>query len=76
MGCKYPSITAAWRRKWEEMIPFFAYPLAVRRVIYTTNAIESLHMCLRKIIKNRGSFPSDKARFKLLYLAPRNIGRG
>jgi putative transposase len=55
------------------VIPFFALPPQVRRVIYTTNAIESLHMQLRKIIKNRGHFPSDEAATKLLYLALRNI---
>jgi len=72
-GQKYPTIVAAWRRVWEQVIPFFAYPLEVRRVIYTTNAIESLHMQLRKIIKNRGHFPSDEAAAKLIYLALRNI---
>jgi len=72
-GQKYPTIVAAWRRAWEQVIPFFAYPLEVRRVIYTTNAIESLHMQLRKIIKNRGHFPSDEAAAKLIYLALRNI---
>ena len=72
-GRKYPTIVAAWRRAWEQVIPFFAYPLEVRRVIYTTNAIESLHMQLRKIIKNRGHFPSDEAAAKLIYLALRNI---
>ena len=55
------------------MIPFFAYPPDVRRVLYTTNAIESLHMQLRKITKNRGHFPSDEAATKLLYLALRNV---
>jgi putative transposase len=75
-GAKYPSIAASWRRNWEQVIPFFAYPPEVRRVIYTTNAIESLNMSLRKIIKNRGSFPNDEAAFKLLYLALRNAGKG
>jgi putative transposase len=55
------------------VIPFFAFPPAVRRVIHTTNAIESLHMQLRKIIKTRGHFPTDEAATKLLYLALRNI---
>ena len=72
-GQKYPTIVAAWRRAWEQVTPFFAYPLELRRVIYTTNAIESLHMQLRKIIKNRGHFPSDEAAAKLIYLALRNI---
>jgi transposase-like protein len=57
-GDKYPSIADSWRRNWEHVIPFFAYPPEVRRVIYTTDAIESLHMSLRNIIKTRGSFPS------------------
>lgn len=72
-GQKHPMIGAAWRRAWERVIPFFAFPPAVRRVIYTTNAIESLNMRLRKIIKTRGHFPSDEAATKLLYLALRNI---
>ena len=60
-------------RHWAEAIPFFAYPVEVRRIIYTTNAIESLHMQLRKIIKTRGHFPNDEAAAKLIYLALRNI---
>ena len=72
-GQKHPTITAAWRRNWERVIPFFAFPPDIRRVIYTTNAIESLHMRLRKIIKNRGHFPNDEAATKLLWLALRNI---
>ena len=72
-GKKYPTIAASWRRAWEQVIPFFAYPADVRRIIYTTNAIESLNMQLRKIIKTRGHFPSDEAATKLLYLALRNI---
>lgn len=72
-GKKYPPIAASWRRHWAEVIPFFAYPAEVRKIIYTTNAIESLHMQLRKIIKNRGHFPSDEAATKLIYLALRNI---
>ncbi|KVD76190.1 hypothetical protein WI89_07075 [Burkholderia ubonensis] len=62
-----------WQRQWEQVIPFFAYPPAVRRIVYTTNAIESIHMQLRNIVKNRGHFPSDEAASKLLYLALRNI---
>jgi putative transposase len=72
-GEKYPPIAPLWRRVWEQVIPFFAFPPEVRRVIYTTNAIESLHMRLRKIIKTRGHFPSDEAALKLLWLALRNI---
>ena len=75
-GGRYPPIGQAWRRNWEHVAPFFAFPPEVRRVIYTTNAIESLHMRLRKIIKTRGSFPNDEAALKLLYLALRNIGKG
>jgi putative transposase len=66
---KYPAITRLWRDQWERVIPFFAFPVEVRKVVYTTNAVESLHMSLRKIIKTRGSFPTDEAAFKLLYLA-------
>jgi len=72
-GRKYPPIAASWRRHWAEVIPFFAYPAEVRKIIYTTNAIESLHMQLRKIIKTRGHFPNDEAATKLIYLALRNI---
>jgi len=66
---KYPAIARVWREQWERVIPFFALPPEVRRVAYTTNAVESLHMSLRKIIKTRGSFPSEEAATKLLYLA-------
>lgn len=72
-GQRYPTVTAAWRRAWDRVIPFFAYPPEVRRLIYTTNAIESLHSQLRKIIKTRGHFPSDDAATKLIWLALRNI---
>jgi putative transposase len=72
-GKKFPTVPAMWRRQWEQVIPFFAYPPEVRKIIYTTNAIESMHMQLRKIVKNRGHFPSDEAATKLLYLALRNI---
>lgn len=72
---KYPTISQSWRRNWERLVPFLAYPAEIRRVIYTTNAVESVNMSLRKIIKNRGSFPTDEAALKLLYLALRNITR-
>jgi transposase-like protein len=72
-GQKFPTVTAAWRRAWDRVIPFFAFPPAVRRVIYTTNAIESINAQLRKIIKFRGHFPSDDAATKLIWLALRNI---
>jgi putative transposase len=72
-GQKFPTVVAAWRRAWDKVIPFFAFPPAVRRVIYTTNAIESINARLRKIIKTRGHFPSDDAATKLIWLALRNI---
>jgi transposase-like protein len=72
-GVKYPAITALWRRHWPHVAPVFAYPPEIRRLLYTTNAIESLHMQLRKIVKTRGHFPTDEAATKLLYLALRNI---
>jgi len=72
-GCKFPTVVAAWRRAWDRVIPFFAFPPAVRKVVYTTNAIESIHARLRKIIKTRGHFPSDAAATKLIWLALRNI---
>jgi len=71
----HPSIGQSWRRNWERITPFFAYPKEIRKVIYTTNAIESLNMSLRKVTKNRGSFPNDAAMFKLLYLALNNISK-
>jgi len=69
------AISQCWRRNWERITPFFAYPPEIRKVIYTTNAIESLNMSLRKVTKNRGSFPNDAAMFKLLYLALNNIAK-
>jgi len=68
----YPSISKSWRKNWPQIIPFLAYPAEIRKVIYTTNAIESLNRSLKKIIKNRGAFPNDEAAIKLLYLALRN----
>jgi putative transposase len=73
MGRKFPTVVAAWRRAWDRLIPFYAFPPAVRRAVYTTNAIESVHARLRKIIKTRGHFPSDDAANKLIWLALRNI---
>jgi putative transposase len=75
LGQKCPPIAKAWRRQWAQVTPFFAYASQVRKILYTTNAIESLHMRLRKIVKNRGHFPSDEAATKLLYLALRNIAK-
>ena len=74
-GRKYPPIVPAWRRHWEQVIPLFAHPPAIRRLLYTTNAIESLHMQLRKALKIRGHFPTDEAATKLIYLVLRNITR-
>ena len=59
-GEKYPMIAESWRRNWEHITPFYSYPPEVRKIIYTTNAIESLHMQLRKVLKNRGHFPATK----------------
>lgn len=73
LGRKYPAAVAVWQRAWERFTPFLAFPPEVRRVIYTTNSIESLNYQLRKIIKNRGHFPSDEAVIKLLWLAIRDI---
>jgi transposase-like protein len=72
-GRKFPTVVAAWRRAWTQVIPFFAFPPAIRRVIYTTNAIESVNAQVRKIIKTRGHFPTDDAASKLIWLALRNI---
>jgi putative transposase len=72
-GQKFPTVVASWRRAWGHVIPFFAFPPEVRRVIYTTNAIESVNARLRKIIKTRGHFPSDDAASKLIWLALKNI---
>ncbi|GAC1431141.1 MAG: IS256-like element ISRm3 family transposase [Acidobacteriaceae bacterium] len=73
-GRRYPAVAASWRRAWEHVIPLFAFPPDIRKMIYTTNAVESLNRSLRKIIKTRGSFPSDEAAMKLLYLAIQNAG--
>jgi putative transposase len=72
-GRKFPTVVAAWRRAWEQVIPFFTFPPEIRRVIYTTNAIESVNARVRKIIKTRGHFPTDDAANKLIWLALRNI---
>ena len=72
-GRRFPTMVASWRRAWPHVIPFFAFPPAIRRVIYTTNALESVHARVRKIIKTRGHFPNDEAATKLIWLALRNI---
>ncbi|MDT8317410.1 MAG: transposase, partial [bacterium] len=70
---KYPLIGKSWRDNWARVIPFLAYPEGIRKAIYTTNAIESMNMTLRKVTKSRASFPNDTAALKLLYLAIQNI---
>jgi putative transposase len=72
-GHKYPMIAQSWKRNWEQVIPFFAFPAEVRRMIYTTNAIESLHSQVRKGVRGRGHFPSDDAATKLIWLVLRNV---
>lgn len=72
-GRQFPTVVASWRRAWAHVIPFFAFPPEIRRVIYTTNALESLNARIRKIIKTRGHFPNDEAATKLIWLALRNI---
>jgi putative transposase len=72
---RYPMIGKSWRANWLRVIPFFAYPETIRKVIYTTNAIESLNNSLRKVTKNRNCFPSDEAAVKLLYMALKHIAK-
>ncbi len=72
---EFPTISKSWREKWHNITPFFAYPPDIRRAIYTTNAIESINMSLRKVIKNKRVFPSDEAALKQLYLALKNISK-
>jgi Transposase, Mutator family len=71
----YPTISQMWRRNWEHLTPFFAYPADIRKVIYTTHAVESLNMSLRKVIKTRGSFPNQEAAMKLPFLALEHIAK-
>ena len=70
---RYPAIVKLWRAHWPEFVPFLAFPPEVRRVIYTTNLIESLNSRLRKVTRNRGQFPSEQAVLKVLNLAVRNL---
>lgn len=72
-GARYPAIVRLWRDNFETFVPFLAFPSEIRRVVYTTNAIESINYQLRKVTKNRGHFPNERAALKLLYLATRNI---
>jgi putative transposase len=75
-GQKYAAIAPLWRRQWDQVIPFFAFPPEVRRIIYTTNAIESLNSTLRTAVRTRGHFPTDEAATKLLYLVLRRVSNG
>jgi len=72
---EYAPIGQSWRRNWSRLTPFFDYPREIRKVIYTTNAIESVNMSLRKLTRHRGAFPNDDALIKLLYLALMNISK-
>ena len=69
LAARYPAITPGWRRAWSEVIPLLDYPPEVRRLIYTTNAIEALNSKIRRALRTRGHFPSDEAAAKLIYLA-------
>ena len=69
LAARYPAIAPSWRRAWNEVIPFLDYPPEVRRLIYTTNAIEALNSKIRRAVRSRGHFPSDEAAAKLIYLA-------
>jgi putative transposase len=71
-GKKYPAAIRTWKQRWALFVPFLAYPVEVRRILYTTNAIESLNSQLRKVIRHRGPFPNDEAVFKLFFLAIQN----
>ncbi len=72
---KYPMISKSWLNHWQRIIPFFAFPADIRKAIYTTNAIESVNMCLRKVMRNRRSFPTDESALKVIYLAISNISK-
>ena len=71
----HPTISQIWRRNWARIIPFFAFSPEIRKVIYTINAVESLNMTLRKVIKTRAAFPTEEAALKLLYLALQNVAK-
>jgi transposase-like protein len=73
---RYPSIAPAWRRAWAEVTPFYAFSAGIRKIIYTTNAVESLNRVLRKTLKTKGSFPTEEAATKLIFLAIRNFEKG
>jgi len=71
----YPTISRQWHNRWEDLVTMFAYPAAIRKVIYTTNAIESMNMTIRKVIKNKHVFPNDESVFKILFLAIDSISK-
>ena len=72
---QYPTISRSWKAHWVNVIPMFAFPPEIRKVMYTTNAIESVNMCLRKVTKNHRIFPSDEAALKVIYLAIGNLSK-
>jgi putative transposase len=72
-GAKYPAAIRTWKQRWHLFVPFLAYPVPIRRILYTTNCVESLNSQLRKVIRNRGPFPNDDAVFKLFYLGIQNM---
>ena len=72
---RYPTISKSWMAHWERIIPFFAFPADIRKAIYTTNAIESLNMTLRKVLRNHRSFPTDESAMKVIFLAINNISK-
>jgi len=72
---QYPTISKSWLNHWQRIIPFFAFPPDIRKAIYTTNAIESMNMTLRKVLRNHRSFPTDESAMKVIYLAIHNISK-
>jgi transposase-like protein len=72
---QYPTISKSWMAHWQRITPIFAFPAEIRKAIYTTNAIESLNMTLRKVIKNHRAFPTDESALKVIYLAIQNIAK-
>ncbi len=74
-GNKYPAIVDSWRNNWDKIIPFLDFPMEIRKVIYTTNIVESLNNTLRKAVRNRGHFPTEESLMKVLYLAIRGVSK-
>jgi len=75
LDARYPTISKSWMTHWERIIPFFAFPTDIRKAIYTTNAIESLNMTLRKVLRNHRSFPTDESAMKVVFLAINNLSK-